>query len=321
MIAHSFPRPRSLYLSLFVLTALIWSACAASAQTAQMAQIEIAKDLELIRTAEQQHRPNAEQGALWVQLATRYHSEANFLKAEDAYNQALRLLKDTPSAGAEYANALDDLVALYLNYGHIEEAESVRKRAVSAREKLATPSDIGLSQVHLADIAYARHQYKKAERFALRGLSEMDQSSDPPRVGKLSALIIVAYSRCLQGHPAEGLTSAQQALAWASARFAPQSGAMGFALQTLGFAEWKNGAPQQGEASMQRGIQILRAQLVPGDPRLAGVLLQYRDYLITASRPAEAQEIHEEVLRMNGQAGPVCAACTVSVYSLSKTLR
>jgi hypothetical protein len=54
---------------------------------------------------------------------------------------------------------------------------------------------------------------------------------------------------------------------------------------------------------------------------LSGALLQYQDYLIATSRRVEAQEIHEEVDRMTSQTAIFCSACTVSVDSLSKTLR
>jgi len=54
---------------------------------------------------------------------------------------------------------------------------------------------------------------------------------------------------------------------------------------------------------------------------LRGALLQYGDYLNATSRRVEAQEIHAAVDRMTSQTGTFCAACTVSVDSLSKTLR
>jgi hypothetical protein len=115
--------------------------------------------------------------------------------------------------------------------------------------------------------------------------------------------------------------SAQQAVAFANRNYESDSAAVGFALETLGFAEWKSGAAQEGETAMLHGLQILRTKLVPADPRLAGALLQYRDYLIATGRRVEAQEIHDEVERMSSQTGAFCSACTVSVYSLSKTLR
>ena len=72
---------------------------------------------------------------------------------------------------------------------------------------------------------------------------------------------------------------------------------------------------------MLQALQILRTKLAPADPRLAGAMLQYRAYLIEANRPAEAQEIHEEVTRMTRQAGVYCQGCAVSVNSLSNALR
>ena len=67
--------------------------------------------------------------------------------------------------------------------------------------------------------------------------------------------------------------SAQQAVAFANKNFEPESAAVGFALETLGFAEWKTGAVEDGEKAMLHGIQILRTKLAPADPRVAGALL------------------------------------------------
>jgi len=322
---RAYQRYFHLRVSLLLLTALSLSVGVTWAQTSgpQIASspARIARDMELIRIAEQEHRPEAERGALWTQVALEYQNAADFLKAEDAYNKSLHLLKTAPSARAEYATTLECLAALYLIYGHVDDAESVRKQALAVREELGNPSDTGLSQVNLANIAIVRHQYRKAERIALRGMEEMESSSKPPQVGMLTGFITITYARCLRGHCGEGLMSAQQAMAFANSNFEPESAAVGFALEALGFAEWKSGAVEDGEKAMLHGIQILRAKLAPADPRLAAALLQYHDYLIATSRRVEAQVIHSEVERMTSQSGTFCPACTVSVDSLSKTLR
>ncbi len=309
--------------SLLLLIALRLSVDVVWAQTStpQIAssQARIAQDLELIRMAEQEHLPEAQRGALWAQLASEYQHATEVLKAEDAYNRSLQLLKTAPSAGAEYASTLDSLAALYLIYGRVDDAESARKQALRVRQKLGNRSDIAVSQIHLADIALARHQFKKAERLALRGMEGMESSFNPPREGMLSGLITITYARCSGGHCGEGLRSAKQAIAFANRNFDSESAAAGFALETLGFAEWKSGATQDGEKAMLHGIEILRTKLAPADPRLAGAMLQYRAYLIAANRQAEAQETREQVAKMTGQAGIFCSGCAVSVYGLSKT--
>jgi tetratricopeptide (TPR) repeat protein len=310
---------------LLLLIALTLSVGAVWAQTSNASisssQVRIAQDLELIRIAEQKHLSEAQQGALWEQLGLDYHAATEFLKAEEAYNRALQLLKTAPSARAEYASTLDDLASLYLIYGRLEDAESARKQALRVRQKLGNPTESAVSEVHLADIALARHQFKKAEQLALRGLEGMESSLNPPRVGVLSAYITLTYARCLRGHSGEGLMNAEQAVAFANKNFEPESAASGFALETLGFAEWKSGATQDGERAMLQAIQVLRTKLAPADPRLAGAMLQYRAYLIEGNRQAEAQEIHKQVTRMASQTGVFCQGCTVSVYSLSNTLR
>src|SRR5258708_2828526 len=215
-----------LRVSFLLLTALSLSVCVAGAQTSEPqsaeAQVRIARDMELIQIAEQQHRPEGERGALWAQLASEYQYAAEFLKAEDAYNKSLHLLKTAPSARADYAATLESLAALDLLYGRVDDAESVWKQALAVREKLGNPAGIGLSRVHLADVAFARHQFKKAERLALQGMEEMESSSNPPRAGMLSGLITVTYARCQRGHCGAGLMSAQQAIALSNTHFQPQ---------------------------------------------------------------------------------------------------
>jgi tetratricopeptide (TPR) repeat protein len=284
-------------------------------------QVQIARDLELIRIGEQQHLPPLQQAVLWVQLALEYHLGTEFVEGEDAYLRALHLLKRLPSARAEYAFTLDNLSSLYRIYGRLDDAESTRKQAIKVRQKLGNPAEYAESEVHLADIAIMRRQYKKAERLAQQRLQTMESSSEPPKAGILSALITLSYARCSRGHCGEGLMNAKQAVAFANRNFESESAADGFALETLGFAEWKSGAPQDAESAMLQAIQILRTRLSATDPRVAGAMLQYQSYLIEAHRPAEAQEIHEQATKMTRQAGVYCQGCAVSVYSLSNTLR
>ena len=115
--------------------------------------------------------------------------------------------------------------------------------------------------------------------------------------------------------------NAKQAVAFANKNFESESLANGFALEALGFAEWKSGASQDAGRTLLQALQILRTRLSATDPRLAGVMSQYRSYLIEAHRPAEAQEIDEQVTRITRQAGVYCQGCTVSVDSLSNSLR
>jgi tetratricopeptide (TPR) repeat protein len=184
---------------------------------------------------------------LWAQLAAEYRDATDFSKAEDAYNRSLHLLKTSPPAQPQYAATLDELASLYLSYGRLDDAESVGKQALTVRQKLGQPADIAVSQLRLADIALGRHEFKKAERLALQGLPGMESSAGSSKVGLLSAFMALTYARCSLGHCSEGLATAKQAVAFANSNFESDSAPAGFALQTLGYAEWKSGAPQNCE--------------------------------------------------------------------------
>jgi tetratricopeptide (TPR) repeat protein len=312
-----------LKVELLLLTALSLGSTVWGQTNPQIAsrQARIDQIQQSIRDGEQQHRSPEKQGVMWVRLALEYQSVASFSKAEVAYNTSLRLLKTTPTARADYAAALDDFATLYLSYGRVDDAESTAKQAFAERKKLGKLSDIGLSQIHLADIALARRQFKKAEQLAQSGVQGMQSASNPAPAGLLSGFISLTYARCSMGRCQEGVTSAEQAVAFAAKAFEPGSPATGFALETLGFAQWKSGAPQDGEKSMLQGIQVLRAKLAPDDPRLAGAMLQYRTYLLEANRQAEEQDIQQQVRSMTRQAGITCSGCAISVNSLSNGLR
>lgn len=306
-----------LKLRLLLVVTFTLSVGAAPAQS----NAQIAQDLESVQTAERNHLPEAQQGILWERLAGEYHAATEFPKAENAYNKALHLLKNAPSAKEEYAATLDSFASLYLEYGRLDDAESVLKQANSMRQKLGDPNDIALTQEHLAGVALARHQFKKAERLASQGLATMETSAEPPRAGMLSAAITLTYARCSRGHCREGLVNAAEAVALAKRNFVAESAPTGFAMEALGFAEWKVGANQNGEKAMLRAIQILRTTLEPDDPRLAGAMLQYRAYLTEAKRQTEAEELYKQVKEITSQAGIDCQGCTVSVSSLSNSLR
>lgn len=312
-------------LSLLLITVLLSCAGTVRGQTtnAQLAwsQARIVQVLGLIRNAQTQHLPEAQQGALWAELALAYWSATDFVKAEDAYVKSLHLLKNAPSAGAKYAATLEELASLYLTYGRLQDADSAAKQAFAARRKLGNPVEIAVSQIHLANIALVQHQFKKADQLSQRGMETLQSASDPPRTGLLSGFITLTYARCSRKRCGEGFKDAQQAIAFANKNFEPESAPIGFARETLGFAEWKSGAKQDGERDMLEGIRILRKTLAPADPRLAGAMLQYRAYLVEADRPAEARDIQQQVSSMTRQAGIYCSNCAVSVNSLSNGLR
>jgi tetratricopeptide (TPR) repeat protein len=307
-------------LSTLLLILLTAGAMAASGQNTDF-HTRITDLLTSIHTAESQHFPAPQQGALWAELGVAYWNATQLAKAEEAYTNALRLLKPVPSAQSQYAQTLDDLASLYLAYGRVDDAANAAEHALAARQREGDPVQIAVSHIHLANIALVRHQFPQAEKLTMQGMQTLQSVANPPTVATLSGFITLTYARCAAKRAGEGLLNAQQAMQYAGENFEPHSSPLGFAQETLGFAQWKTGDKQEGEKNMVQALEILRETLSPVDPRLSGAMLQYRAYLVESHRSAEARTIDQQVATMTRAAGIGCVNCEVSVNTLARTLR
>jgi tetratricopeptide (TPR) repeat protein len=315
LLSHGMPRrhaPGSRLL--FLLTWFLTTSFMSGRAEGPKADASTSRLLQAIRVAEEHRAPDAERGALLTELGIAYALAADFPHAEEAYSKALLLLRNEPPGEGVYAATLEDLAALYLTFGHPDAAESTIKQALAVRQQGGDPLRVAICRIHDADVALVRHHYKTAEWMAGEAMEVLVPASGAPPGAILSGWITLSYARCGRKHFAEALDDGRRAVAFAERSFPQESAAVGFALETLGHAEWKRGAKAEGERHMQEAIRILRSRLAPADPRLAGVLLQYHDYLVDVHRMDEARAVQEQMRTF-------CSSCTVSVTTLARGAR
>ena len=281
-------------------------------------QESIKLDLRLIRVAEHDRLPNKTQGYLWGRLASEYAQLADFARAEDAYSHSIQLLKDVPEARANYATLLDNLGVLYLAYNRRDDAKSYINQAFVARKEQGDPVTLGISQLHLAEVALAEHNFKEAERVAADANVNLSAAGDEGKKGLIGALVALAYARCSRDNCIEGLRNAEQAMELAHLVYPTDSLPIGHALMALGFAKWKSGNSQEAEKMMLEGIHIITTQNVPGTPYSRNALSEYRTFLAAMHRPLDVKRIDDQMASM---APRPCANCTISVTTLSHAMR
>jgi len=308
---------------LFTLVPIILFTCCISpphaiAQATSDLSSRINEDLRQVHDAEQQHLSNAQRGFAWATLAADYRDAAEFTRAEDAYNRSISLLKGAPEAAINYATALDNLGALYLLYGHSDEALICMKKGLAVREKLGNQAHIAMSLQHIADLDIAFHRFKDAEKEAAQAYQIVVTTNTPPPT-TIAVLATLAYSRCKQNKCAQGLHDAENAVAVARTFIPSNSFQYGLTLITLGFAQYRTNQFNEAERSLLSGIQIVKAQTTPGDPTLFYSMREYLDYLKAAHRDAEAKQLETQLA--NSNIHQPCATCSVSVYSLSNAMR
>ena len=290
----------------------------ATAQSTTDLSSRITEDLRLVHDAEQQHLSAEHRGYLWGTLAGDYRDAADFTRSEDAFNHAIALLKNEPRAAVNYATALDNLGSLYLLYGHSNEAATCIKKALAIRRQLGNPVNIATNLQHLADLNISLHKFKEGEKEALEAYQVLTTGNAPQEYA-VAILGSIAYARCRQNNCAQGFIDAQHAFEIANTAIPHDSLQFGLTLITLGYLQSRNNQLRDAEHSILTGLQIVKSQITPGDPTYIYSLAEYRDFLKTAHRDAEAKQLDAQI--SNSTARLPCANCSVSVFSLSNAMR
>jgi len=279
-------------------------------------QQRIEERLAALEAKENAHTSNREVGYQWSRLGNDYSLAGEFGNAENAFNRAVESFSREPGDMDLYAQALDELGALYRVYGRLPEALNCRRKALALREKLGDPLQLALSQSHLAELDLISKKYKEAFRGADQAYCQMSGTANANKGEFLSALLVRTYAKCRLRRRAECLSDAQQAFALSRSAFAENSMPVGAALMALSAAQLENGAALEAEGSARRAVAIFNRELASGDPRVIFAMSQDRDCLLALDRKEEARKIDAEVSALHRLPEQPCASCTVSVYGL-----
>ena len=275
----------------------------------------IAQDRLRIQQAELQHLPDARVGYLWAVLAAEYRQAGEFAESEDAYFKAMKFLDHGSASAANYATVLDNLAMLYLVYGRMDEAELYNRRSAKIRRSLGNPLDEARGEQHMAEIHLARHKFKLVEEEAARALAVMEQVDDPEKLDMVSALNALAFARCSRRRCEQGLQDAQHSVALATSFFGEESTPVAHAWMAVGYAEWKLGRMDEADRAMRLGIRMMKTQ-AGGESRMVLLaMMEYRNFLKSAHRDRDAEQVIQEISQLVQQQAPMCATC-VNVRTL-----
>jgi tetratricopeptide (TPR) repeat protein len=277
----------------------------------------ITLELALIRDGEQHGLDPLKMGRLWAHLAIDYEDQAEFNKAEAAYNHSLRILKALAAGQADYANVLDNLGSMYLMQGNSAEAERCSRSSLAVREKIGDKLQIARGRWHLAEVELGRQRTTEAQQDALVAYHEMLALKDPQTTDLVSALITLTYAECSNDACANGITHANQSLDLARGATQHDPIQFGQALLALGYAEWRSGTKGSPELKMRQSIEIFKAQRSSGRVYVLRAMEQYRMYLDAMHRGSEAKQVALEQEQLKKQTS-YCPNCTVSVYGLDQ---
>lgn len=264
-------------------------------------------------------------GPAWLRLAILYEDEARFADAERAFRRAKGLLKRANRV--QYADALDQMGVMYVERGKFAKAEALERKSLAIRQERNDAAEIGRSYMHLALVAYGKHDMRGAETNAELAVSLLvpehavgagaDAATSQE---KMSALIDLALIRCAEAQCDVAKHHLARALELATANYQPNSVPVGFLQFLLGYTQTRSGDLEGGMRLMKIGIDEMKTQMGWGHPTYVAALKEYRVVLVRTGNGEEATRVEESIAKLERSSGSVGNSKT-KVFSGINALR
>lgn len=232
--------------------------------------------------------------ATLIHLGIALHSAGEYGRAEEHYQQALKLHeKELGPEHPKVAILLNSLAQLYVEQGKYGEAEPIIKRALTILKEQLGPDhpDVANSLNTLAVLYLDQGKYGEAEPLYRQALVILEKQLGPEHPNVAGALSNLAALYREQGKNAAAEPLIKQALAIIDKQFGPEHPNIAVALNNLSLLYTAQGKYGEAEPLYRRALVILEKRLGPKHPHVALILDRYAELLRKMNRIAEAQEM------------------------------
>jgi tetratricopeptide (TPR) repeat protein len=247
------------------------------------------------RNAEAAHWQDPRLADVYLHLGGMYQDVAMYLKAEDALNRAVALLRDSPAD--KLADALDHLARLHTAMGDLRKAATETHEALELRELDENPVGVATSMSSIAQLNLKQGHLAEAEDDAQRA---MDVLGNDPAVDvsqRIAVRQLLADILCRMHECEQAVPLLQQEVALARENFGASSLPVALALYHLGFAYSQTGDFTAAEVWMARGTEGMRPQFGWGHPIYLEAMRQYARLLRQRGDREAASTAETEIRR------------------------
>ncbi len=245
------------------------------------------------RQAQAAQASNESVAKIYRRLGTLYEAVDLYLKAEDALNHAVALLRAGPQD--QLAEVLGLLATLHSTTNAMRKAVSENLEALKIRESIADPVGIAESQNDLA-ATYVRYgRYKQAVDYAIQAVAVIADNLKAAPDSRIAVRETLANALCGIHQCYRAIPLLQDAIQLASESLGPESLSVGIATYLLGYAEWHNGNQLLAEELMKRGIDRMKVGFGYGHMVYIGAMAQYAKLLRERGEVEAASAAEREV--------------------------
>jgi tetratricopeptide (TPR) repeat protein len=301
-------------LTSFVIAASILITPILRAQTPLAAQIaEVSAYVDQINRL---HASVLDKARAWRSLAALQLDAARYTESDASFAQAIQLFQNAPDANQELAEAIDGRGALEMETTRFAAARASLEQARTMRLVMKDTLGVARSDVHLANLDLAEHNYEQAHALATEALASFDHDPNTNVLDKNSAMIAISLALCKLNRSGEALPVLRNLVMLARRSYPDDSVPVGFAFYLLGYAEQKNHDLLLANANMKRGIEGMEKSMGWGHPIFVEALSQYATLLRETGRAPEAQQLEARANQLRSRARQQGAANSNDLASL-----
>ena len=258
-----------------------------------------------------------EEGQTWTVLAFAYEEEGDLSRAQDSYEQALRVLKGDEQFAKDYAIALENFANLYRETGRLDDAVPLATKAFHLFQRLNSHDGIARSCASLASFELARKKLRKSEQYLVMAARQaaVADGLDEDYYADLSAT--QAWHAALSGDANAALSGYRHSLDLWRHKHGEEHMITGWGYILLGQADAQAGNKQTALDNMRRGLAILNHVLGPHNPKYLLGEIAYSQTLEATGARNEAIAIRIKAkMELAAFYHAQCADCRINVTAL-----
>ena len=286
-----------------VLLGVLLAGLSAMCGVAQGQETNAGRSAAEIREYEQivQQAAGRSSGPAWWKLAMLYQDAARFGDAEQAYVNALELMKT--GEPIPLANVMDCMGTMYVQMGRFEQGEQLERKALLIRQEQKDSLGVGLSWMHLAMLSLGKREPADGEMYAELAVERLvagNGESTATGEQRMTALTYLALARCAARACKDAMSPLKHAMSIAKASYPVQSFPVAYVQFLEGYVDWKRGDARAAGKLMKNGAEGMEAHLGWSHPTFVSAMQQYERFLVTTRRTAEAAEVRDKLARFAG---------------------
>jgi tetratricopeptide (TPR) repeat protein len=252
-------------------------------------------------------------GQAWNILGLTYKDQGDFVYAQHAFEQSIRILESLPNNTREYGMALDNLGGLFLATGQPETAGRIREKALRVYEKTNDHTGIAIACNNLAGLAFTQKRIRQGREYLERARKEAQLASDFDDDNLAAISSMQGWLALVDGDVVAAALAYQGSLDLWRRRHGEEHPSTGWGYVLLGSAKAEGGELKAALAATQSGLAILERTLGRQNERYLTAEIAYAHLLERTGARTEAARMKTDAEReLINLHRTHCFGCTVS---------